>query len=108
MYEITSIQMHSSAYIIKIHKTGEQGDYLGVQGMHAHACVHPPPAQNSLDEGQGGISQPSGFCFMHVCLRLGRVLGHSSPTGARTVPKPVFGAPRILLGAWCPSVWRWR
>ena len=81
-----------------------KADRAGVQDVHAHAHVHPPPARNSLGKGRGGISQPSGFCFMHVCLRLGQFLGHNSLARARTVPKPVFGAPHFLLGAWCPGV----
>ena len=90
-------------------KQVRKDDRAGVQDVHAHARVHPPPARNSLGEGRGAINQPSGFCFMHVGLRLGRVLGHNSFARARTVPKgsgvfrPVFhlvcGAPACNVGA---------
>ena len=108
MYEITSIYMYCSAYIMQIRKLGEQDDHLAHQDVHAHAHVHPPPARNSLGEGRGGISQPSGFHLMHVGLRLDRVVGHSRLARARTVCKPVFSGPRFLLGAQCPGVHRWR
>ena len=69
-------------------------DRAGVQDVHAHAHVHPPPARNSLGEGRGGIKQPSGFCGMHVGLRLGRVLGRIPLARARIVPKTsVWSAP---------------
>ena len=84
-------------------KQVRKDDHVGVQDVHAHAHVHPPLARNSLGEGRGAINQPSGFCFMHVGLRLGRVLGHNSFARARTVPKPVFLAPRFSLGVWCPA-----
>ena len=89
-------------------KQVRKDDHVGVQDVHAHAHVHPPPSRNSLGEGRGAINQPSGFCFMHVGLRLDRVVGHSRLAHARTVCIPVFSGPRFLLGAQCPSVHRWR
>ena len=89
-------------------KQVRKDDRAGVQDVHAHARVHPPPARNSLGEGRGGINQPSGFHLMHVGLRLDRVVGHSRLARARTVCIPVFSGPRFLLGARCPGVHGWR